>query len=242
MKKFMTGWFAAACLCTFAGEAIMEADFNAPGDFTLKNQGRAVKSFTSVKGLVQVPGKTGTAMLSATQNLADFPEAKGAPQKSLRFTGLKGFPLQEGALELWIKPYFNEETKPGKVPHNYFLRCFGYRKTSRVLTLFIVNHKTLNCQFELEGGKKAYLYYSVKNWQPKQWMRINVVWNMDEKKVYVNGVLAASKKVSGPLQMIDSLELGAIDSYLPFQGMIDEFKVTAEPPADLKEPPAEKKK
>lgn len=242
MKKLITGLFSMTSLLAFAGEAILEADFNTPGDFTLKNQGKSLKSFTTTEGLVSFPGKNGTGFLSARQNLADFPEINGVPQKSLRFTKIQGFPQARGALEVWLQPYFNEEPRPGKTPHNYCFRFFNFRKTKRILTVFITSHKTLNCQFELEDGKKAYLYHTVKNWQPKEWMRLNLVWTPEEKKMYVNGTLVAAKSVPGALLPIDSLELGAIDSYLPFQGVIDELKVTAEPPADLKAPVSVKKK
>ena len=242
MKKMMlTGLLAMTALLAFAGEAILEADFNTAGDFTLKNLGESLKSFTPTEGRIDFPGKKGTGMISATQHLEDFPETNGVPQKSLRFTKIQGFPQEQGALEVWLQPYFNEEPRPGKTPHNYCFRFFGFKKAKRVLTVFITNHKTLNCQFELEDGKKAYLYYTVKNWQPKQWVRLNLVWTPEEKKMYVNGTLVASKKAPGSLQEIDSLELGAIDTYLPFQGVIDEFKVTAEPPAGLKETAPTKK-
>lgn len=243
MKKMLTGLLAITSLLAYADEAILEADFNTPGDFTLKNLGESLKSFTPTEGRISFPGKKGTGMLSATQHLEDFLETNGVPQKSLRFTKIQGFPQEKGALEVWLQPYFNEDIKPGKVPHNYCFRFFGFQKVKRVLTVFITSHKTLVCQFELEDGKKAYLYHTTKNWQPKQWVRLNLVWTPAEKKMYVNGVLVASKKVTGNLQEIDSLELGAIDTYEPFQGVIDEFKVTAEPPAGLKESvPAKKTK
>ena len=235
MKKMIAMLAAMICVPTLFGETIMEADFNTPGDFTLKNRGKALKSFTPTAGRISFPGKNGTGMLSATQHLEDFPETNGVPQKSLRFTKIQGFPHEKGALEVWLQPYFNEDAKPGKIPHNYCFRFFGFHKAKRVLTVFVTSHKTLNCQFELEGGEKAYLYHTVKNWQPKQWVRLDLVWTPEEKKMYVDGVLAVSKKVPGKLQEIDSLELGAVDTYLPFQGVIDEFKVTTEPPAGLKE-------
>ena len=241
MKKFCSVILSVSAAALFAAEPVAEINFNAENDFTLKNQGKSLKSFTSVKGLVQVPGKVGNGYISANQNLQDFPELKGAAQRSLRFTNIKGFPMEKGCVELWVKPYFNENTKPGKTPHNYIFRFFGYKKSSRVLTVFIINHQTLVCQYELEGGKKAYLYHTIKNWPAKEWVRLNFVWSKDEKMMYVNGNPAAKKSVPGALQFIDSVELGAVDSYLPFQGAIDEFKVTVDAPADLKPFPEKKK-
>ena len=241
MKKQLLMVAALSAVGLFAGDVVLSADFNTPGDFTVNNLGKRLKTFTPRKNLVQLPGKEGLCILSATKNLQDFPEVKGAPQGTLRFTGIKGFPQESGCVELWVKPYFNEGTAPGKTPHNYIFRFFGYGKTQRVLTVFIINHQTLVCQYELEGDKKAYLYHTVKNWPAKEWVRLNFVWNKDDKMMYVNGEPVARKSVPGALKFIDTFELGAMDSYLPFQGMLDELKVTTGVPADLKPFPGKKK-
>ena len=125
MKKISTVLFALSAAALSAAEPIVTLDFNTPGDFTLKNQGKSIKSFTPFKDSVQADGKVGKAMISAYKNLQDFPEAGGKVQKSLRFTNIKGFPMEKGCVEVWIKPYFNEDTKPCKTPHNYIFRFFG---------------------------------------------------------------------------------------------------------------------
>ena len=219
-----------------------QADFNAQGDLSARLHGEKIfPLFADRNQKHQTPektGVTGSAVLFCKDSLSDFqdlvPELD-KPLYTIHYRDLHGLPCVRGNAEMYVKPYFNDITPRGKIPHNYIFRLYRGKDRKPTLTVFLVNHRQITVQFEFSNGKKSYLYYSPPNWVPKTWKRLNIRWDKGLQQLYVDGKVVAEKNIDGALLPADRLEIGGRDSsYLLFQGLIDDVSIGTETPAELK--------
>lgn len=208
-------------------------DKGVDADFAVSGDGKAtqVKTQPMILTPLTEEGKgassTGKGVVIAKDNLSDFKKdvmrTPAQPIRGLNYETQGILNPEEGTIDFWVKPYFNQIEPYGThAPQNIMLGyLFESRKTEPPLTglsiSLLVESKSyvpgtsssLTINFATEDGSKGILTTSPLQWEPKTWHRVTFKWNKDTKMLFLDGEKKAEREKTGQLIFGKTFTVGA---------------------------------
>ncbi len=130
----------------------------------------------------------------------------------------------EGTIELWIKPNWNGNDSK----HHYILQ-HGNAGGLLIGKDSANNLRLILNRYGAVGGAELDTGVNVADWQANQWQHISFTWSSSQKaiRIYVNGVLRASRSFNQTLPTINSdrIQIGGDGNSGFLESVIDEMGI-----------------